>query len=95
MRAACRRPSWPCGRDRGKAIELLHRLLMRPSEAVTKGELLDAVWPDVSVVDASVAAAVLKLQRALADTEKDSPIIETVPRIGYRLAAPTPVSSPS
>jgi serine/threonine protein kinase len=53
---------------------------------VTKEELLESVWPDVMVVDASLATAVSKLRKAMGDEEQ--PVIVTVPRVGYRLAVP-------
>jgi len=70
-----------------KPLELLHELLLRAGEVVTKDELLEAVWPGVSVVEASLTTAALKLRRALKDDGDGPAIIETVPRIGYRLAA--------
>lgn len=85
----------------GKPLELLHELLLRAGEVVTKDELLDAVWPGVEVVEASLTTAVLKLRRALGDPRSKKGddegggerIVETVPRIGYRLAAPVTVES--
>ncbi len=71
-----------------KPLELLHELLLRAGHVVTKGELLDAVWPDLSVVEASLPTAILKLRRALGDDKDTGRMIETVPRIGYRLAGP-------
>jgi non-specific serine/threonine protein kinase len=74
-----------------KPAELLHGLLLRAGEVVTKDELLDLVWPGVHVVEASLSVAVSKLRRALGD--EGGTIIETVPRIGYRLAAEVQVES--
>lgn len=74
-----------------KPAELLHGLLLRAGEVVTKDELLDLVWPGVHVVDASLSVAVSKLRRALGD--EGGAIIETVPKIGYRLAAEVQVES--
>lgn len=74
-----------------KPLELLHELLLRAGEVVTKDELLDAVWPGISVVEASLPTAISKLRRALDD--RDSRIIETVPRIGYRLGVPVIVEA--
>lgn len=71
-----------------KPLTLLHALLIRAGEVVTKEELLDIVWPGVSVVEASLPTAIAKLRRALGDDRSATPIILTVPRIGYRLAAP-------
>ncbi|MBZ5725298.1 MAG: winged helix-turn-helix domain-containing protein [Acidobacteriia bacterium] len=69
-----------------KPLEVLYQLLLRAGEVVTKEELLEAVWPGVSVVEGSLATAVSKLRKALGDD--DPPIVLTVPRIGYRLAVP-------
>lgn len=71
----------------GKPLELLHELLLHAGELVTKDELLEAVWPGVSVVEASLPTAVLKLRRALKDDGGGPAIIETAARIGYRLNA--------
>src|SRR5215467_9987724 len=68
-----------------KPLEVLVQLLQHAGEVVTKDELLDAVWPGLSVVDGSLATAVYKLRKALGDD--DSRIVMTVPRVGYRLSA--------
>jgi len=70
----------------GKPLEILLELLRHAGEVVTKDELLDAVWPGVTVVEGSLATAVSKLRKALGGGEQD--IVVTVPRIGYRLIAP-------
>jgi len=69
-----------------KPLEVLQQLLLRAGEVVSKEQLLDAVWPGLTVVDGSLATAVSKLRRALGD--QDSPIVITVPRVGYRLGVP-------
>src|SRR6267143_4143285 len=69
-----------------KPLDILLQLLLHAGEVVTKEELLESVWPDVMVVDGSLATAVSKLRKALGDEEH--PIIVTVPRVGYRLAVP-------
>ena len=71
-----------------KPLELLRELLHREGALATKDQLLDALWPDVSVVEASLTTAMLKLRRALGDDARDGRIIETVQRRGYRLAVP-------
>ncbi len=68
-----------------KPLEVLYQLLLHAGEVVTKEELLEAVWPDVMVVDASLATAISKLRKALGDDER---IVVTVPRVGYRLDVP-------
>jgi serine/threonine protein kinase/DNA-binding winged helix-turn-helix (wHTH) protein len=67
-----------------KPWEVLHQLLLHAGEVVTKEELLDAVWPGLTVVDASLATAVSKVRKAIGD---DS-VIVTIPRVGYRLGVP-------
>ena len=69
-----------------KPLELLRALLQRAGELVSKEELLGAIWPDVAVVEASLPTAICKLRSALDDDQRFPPIVETVPRIGYRLA---------
>src|ERR1700720_2500090 len=69
-----------------KPLDILLQLLLHAGEVVTKDELLESVWPDVMVVDGSLATAVSKLRKAMGD--EDHPVILTVPRVGYRLAVP-------
>lgn len=71
-----------------KPLEVLHQLLLRPGQVIGKQELLESVWPDVAVVDASLTTAISKLRKALGDQEV---IIRTVPRVGYGLAVPVRV----
>ncbi len=80
-------------RVKGKAVELeskpldlLLQLLLHAGEVVTKEELLESVWPDVMVVDGSLATAISKLRKAMGD--EDHPAIVTIPRVGYRLGVP-------
>jgi DNA-binding winged helix-turn-helix (wHTH) protein/TolB-like protein len=68
----------------GKPLEVLRQLLLRAGEVVRKEELLEAVWPGVLVVDASLATAVSKLRKAL----DDDTFIKTVPKLGYRFCGP-------
>src|SRR5581483_5317243 len=69
-----------------KPLDLLYQLLLHAGEVVTKEELLEEVWPGVTVVEGSLATAVSKLRKIL---DADDPsIIVTVPRVGYRLGVP-------
>jgi len=69
-----------------KPLDILLQLLLHAGEVVTKEELLESVWPDVMVVDGSLATAVSKLRKAMGDD--DHPAIVTIPRVGYRLGVP-------
>src|SRR5437762_5313184 len=63
-----------------KPLEVLLHLLQHADDVVTKDELLEAVWPGLSVVEGSLSTAVYKLRKALAD--ENSSIVVTVPRVG-------------
>jgi DNA-binding winged helix-turn-helix (wHTH) protein len=71
-----------------KPLELLRELLLSAGLVLSKDELLDQIWPDVTVVEASLPTAVRKLRMALGDDRRADSIIETVQGIGYRLAVP-------
>lgn len=75
----------------GKPLEVLHELLLRAGEVVTKDEILDAVWPGLTVVEGSLPTAISKLRKALG--ERQDNIIETVPRVGYRLTGTVKIES--
>jgi DNA-binding winged helix-turn-helix (wHTH) protein len=76
-----------------KPLELLRELLARAGNVVSKDELLDAIWPDVVVVEASLPTAVYKLRLALRDDGRARRIIETVSGVGYRLVVPVEVEA--
>lgn len=71
-----------------KPLEMLRELLLAGGELVTKDELLDRIWTDVHVVEASLTTAVHKLRHAIGDDKRQRRIIETVSGLGYRLSVP-------
>lgn len=75
-------------RLRPKVMDLLAAFAARPGEVCTKTELLDAVWPEVVVTEASLSVAVAELREAFGDHPEEPEFIETIPRRGYRLIAP-------
>jgi DNA-binding winged helix-turn-helix (wHTH) protein len=64
-------------------FDVLLALLSRSGEVVSKETLIAAAWPGVAVTDNSLEQAISRLRRLLGDTP-DTPLIETVPRRGYR-----------
>ena len=70
-----------------KAFELLTVLIEHRGRALSKAELLERVWPDVFVSDASLARAVREIREALGDSARGAHIIRTVHRYGYAFAA--------
>ena len=69
---------------RPKAFAVLHYLVRRPGQLVSKEELLNAVWPETFVGDAVLKVAIRQLREALADNPKMPRFIETAHRRGYR-----------
>ncbi|MGY0612705.1 MULTISPECIES: protein kinase domain-containing protein [unclassified Luteimonas] len=69
-----------------KPLEVLQYLLRHAGEAVTKEELLGAVWAGRIVVEAVLTNAVGKLRKALRDDAQE--FVTTLPRVGYRLSVP-------
>ena len=68
-----------------KAFDLLLLLVRAAPRVVSKAEVHERLWPESFVTDASIAELVKEIRRALADTDRDVPIIRTVYRIGYAL----------
>jgi DNA-binding winged helix-turn-helix (wHTH) protein len=66
-----------------KAFQLLELLLDRRPEAIPKAELVQQLWPDTFVGDASLHNLVAEIRAALGDTPQAARYIRTVPRFGY------------
>jgi len=75
-------------RLRPKVMELLAAFARHPGQVLSKQQLLDLVWSDVTVGDASLTVAVGELRDALGDDLELPVFIETIPRRGYRMIAP-------
>src|SRR6516165_10546874 len=71
---------------RPKSFDLLRYLVENPDRLVTKEELFKAIWPNIVVTDESLAQCVSEVRHAIGDSKQT--IIATVPRRGYRFAAP-------
>ena len=69
---------------RPKAYAVLHYLVERPGQLVTKEELLGAVWPESFVGDAVLKVSIGEVRKALQDDSEDPRFIETAHRRGYR-----------
>ena len=70
-----------------KAFELLVVLIESGGRVVGKDELMKRVWPDTIVEEANLSHQIYKLREAL-DEGSGPGCIQTVPRRGYRFAAP-------
>ena len=67
-----------------RCFDLLVLLVERRNEAVSRHDILDAVWSDVAVTDGALSQAVRILRRTLGDDPREPTFIRTVPRHGYR-----------
>jgi TolB-like protein len=70
-----------------KAFDVLRYFLDHPNRIVTKRELLDAIWKDVSVTENVLARAVVLVRKALADDARVAKYVQTVPTRGYKFVA--------
>jgi DNA-binding winged helix-turn-helix (wHTH) protein/tetratricopeptide (TPR) repeat protein len=70
-----------------RALLLLHALLARAGELVTKEELVAGVWQQAVVSDAALAKRVQELRAALGDDPRAPSYIETVHGRGLRFIA--------
>ena len=86
---------------RPKAFALLSYLVRDSGRVVTKGELMSALWPDVTVTEDSLTQCVHEVRQALGPVAAG--LLRTVPRRGYlfeavpdigALQAPTAVGAP-
>lgn len=75
---------------RPKAFTLLSYLLRHAGRVVPKGELLDAVWPDLIVTEDSLTRCVHEVRQALGPDHQA--LLRTVARRGYLFAEGRPLS---
>ncbi len=73
-----------------KAFDLLVLLVSRSGQLVTKDEILDTIWQDVSIAESNITTTISMIRRALRE-DSEHQYIETVPKKGYRFT--TPVTS--
>jgi DNA-binding winged helix-turn-helix (wHTH) protein/uncharacterized membrane protein HdeD (DUF308 family) len=70
-----------------RAADLLHLFLHRPGELVPKGEIMDAVWPNMAVEESNLTVQISALRRALGGGRDGTSYIRTVLGRGYRFTA--------
>jgi TolB-like protein/DNA-binding winged helix-turn-helix (wHTH) protein len=72
----------------GKPLALLHTLMQNPQALVTKDQLFDAVWPDVTVSEGVLTTAVKEVRKVLGDDARNPRFVETAHGWGYRFLLP-------
>lgn len=71
-----------------RAFDMLAMLAGRPNQVVSKKELLDHVWPDVTVEEGSLRFHMANLRKALGDGKDGARYIATLTGRGYSFVAP-------
>lgn len=69
---------------RPKTFETLIYLIGRHGHLVTKDELLDNIWHDTIVTEATVAHCIEEIRKALGDDAHHPQYLKTIPRVGYK-----------
>jgi predicted ATPase len=67
-----------------RAVRLLHVLVTRANECVSKTDLLEAAWPGLVVEEANLSVQMSAIRRVLREHADGSARVETLPRRGYR-----------
>lgn len=71
-----------------KALQTLLVLIENQGRVVEKNDLMNRIWPDTFVEEATLAQNVFTLRKQLGDDRSEAVYIETVPKRGYRFTAP-------
>ncbi len=70
-----------------RQLKLLKLFVENYGQAVSRNQIMDALWNDTVVSDNSVSQAVTQLRKSLQDDKETPRFIKTVPRVGYQLIA--------
>ncbi|HSC10954.1 MAG TPA: transcriptional regulator [Rhodanobacteraceae bacterium] len=71
-----------------QVFDCLTYLIEHHERAVGRDELVAAVWGKTAVSDTLLGQTVLRIRRELGDDAKEQRVLRTIPRFGYRWAAP-------
>lgn len=77
-----------------KAAGVLIELARQPGVTLSRDELLERVWSNSFTTPDVVGHAITLLRRAFGDTPDASRVIETIPKVGYRLIVDARFESP-
>jgi TolB-like protein len=75
-----------------RALLLLETMLEARGGTVTKAEILEKVWPGVTVEEGNITVQVAALRKELGTAADGREWIVTVPRVGYRLLDDAPAA---
>lgn len=66
-------------------MQVLVCLVENAGQVVSREELEEQVWPEAIVTEDAVTNAIAKLRRAFGENARRARLIETIPKVGYRL----------
>ena len=78
----------PAAKLEPKTTELLAYMARHCNEPLSRRDLLAAVWQGTVVGDEVLTTAINKIRKAFGDDHHNPHVIETIPKMGYRLIAP-------
>ncbi|MGH1363274.1 MAG: winged helix-turn-helix domain-containing protein [Calditrichia bacterium] len=71
-----------------KVMQVLLYLIERQGEIISRDQLAQWVWADVTVTDHPINRSIYRLRRIFEDDARNARVIETIPKKGYRLICP-------
>jgi predicted ATPase/DNA-binding winged helix-turn-helix (wHTH) protein len=71
-----------------RALDILIILLSQPNEVITKEQLLERVWPNITVEEGNLRYHIAGLRKAIGDGKSGVRYIETLPGQGYSFIGP-------
>ena len=71
-----------------KPMAVLKRLATARGQVVTREELFDSVWPGAEVTDDALTQCIVELRKVFGDCARHPEVIETIPKVGFRLMLP-------
>ena len=75
-----------------KAIDILIILVQNSGRVLEKKEIMDQIWPDTFVEEATLAQNIFTIRKALGENITGTRYIETIPKRGYRFLAGVKIS---
>ncbi len=70
-----------------QVMKVLVYLAEHAGKVITKRELIRVLWGGVVVEDAALTRCISRLRQIMGDSARSPTLIETVPKVGYRLVA--------
>ncbi len=70
-----------------QVFRILDHLITHSDRVVSKDDLIEAVWGDRIVTEATLSTAIKEVRRVVGDTGKDQGVIKTIHRRGFQFVA--------